>query len=438
MKKQKKIFLTRFFIAVIVFILSVLAFTNVFYPIHFFNYQFLPLFERIIIDFSWLSLVIFSILIIITILFGRLYCSILCPFGIYQELLNTIHPKKEKVQKNLVLKYFLSSIIFGFLIAGSACIAKFLDPYTLFGSSLSNTTIGIIAFTLISILVFFKGRFFCSNICPVGTILGIVSKFSLNKICINKDKCVSCKLCEKNCPTGSINIENKTVDNETCVKCLKCISKCKVNAITYGICKKQDIQFDKKRRDALIWAGFLGLSIITFKKFSSATKKTVNKVKDFILPAGAKNKERLLATCLNCNLCVQRCPMKIIKKANNNFNAVSLDYKNGYCKFTCNRCSKRCPSGALHHISLQEKQNTQIGLANVDNNHCIQCGICAKSCPKGAIIKDDGEFPIIDKKLCIGCGKCAFECPTKAIKIYPVTKQRLLTKVFLEDEKENG
>ncbi len=429
MKKTQLIFFIRFFIATIFFLLGIFAFTNAFYPIHFFNYQFLPLFERIIIDFSFFALSSFVVLNLITLFFGRFYCSTLCPLGTYQEILCNVFHRKQGSRKNFALKYFLASIVFSLLITGEAYIAKYLDPYTIFGLAISNSLIGIIAFILISILTFFKGRFFCANICPVGTVLGLLSKISLNKIYINKDKCISCKACEKNCPTGSICLKDKSVDNETCIKCLKCIPSCKLNAITYGITSKENIKeisIDKEKRKFLVSAGLLGLSIIVLKKISYTSKKINNKIKNFILPAGGENKDRLLKTCLNCNLCVQRCPMKIIQKADNDFEAIHLDYKNGYCKFDCNRCSKRCPSGALHHISLKEKQNTQIALANIDTSHCIQCGICVKSCPKNAITKKEKEFPRIDEDICIGCGKCAFKCPTKTIKINPIQQQRVL------------
>lgn len=137
------------------------------------------------------------IMVVVTALFGKFYCSTLCPFGFLQEALALIFKRKNKAIKNYPTKYFIMALTFGALTGGSAVALRHLEPYSLFGSAITVSILGIVATLLVLAIVFFKNRFFCTNICPVGALLGLVSKFSLNKININQDKCLSCGMCEK-------------------------------------------------------------------------------------------------------------------------------------------------------------------------------------------------------------------------------------------------
>lgn len=199
---KKNFYYIRLTISIIVLLLSIVAVLGLFYPFKFLDFQFLPVFERTIFDFSVLSLILFLALIVFTLLFGRFYCSCLCPFGIIQEFF-FISKKKKAPIKNYPIKYFILAVSFGFLIGGTTFIIKYIDPYTIFSSSFNLTVFAIVALVLVLILTLSKNRFFCSNICPVGAILGLISKFSINKIYIDNKKCVSCSMCEKKMPHRS-------------------------------------------------------------------------------------------------------------------------------------------------------------------------------------------------------------------------------------------
>ena len=155
-------------------------------------------------------------------------------------------------------------------------------------------------------------------------------------------------------------------------------------------------------------------------------KAVAAKVKKTVLPAGAENAEDFANRCLNCNLCVQNCPMQIIKKADGDYPAVHIDYTDGFCDYDCRKCSEICPSGAIKRLTLAEKQKTQIGLAVINENTCIKCGLCVMKCPRGAISKEDGSFPLINTDECIGCGACQNACPVKAITVMPIEQQKIL------------
>ena len=413
--------------AVVIGILTVLAFAGLFYPVKVFDIQLTALLQRVLVDFSLAAGILLGSLLVITFLFGRIYCSTLCPLGLYQEMLMLVFRRRIAVQKSRPYKYFLAAVVFGSLVGGTTVLMRLIDPYSLFGSAAGGAVLGISALTVLAILVWFKGRLFCSNICPVGAVLGLISEHAVNRMYIEKDICVSCGVCASKCPTGSIDFKNKTVDNETCIKCFKCMSGCRKGGLRYGLKPADKTPFSPVRRKLLAGgAAAAAVFVLAVKGGVELGKTVAAKVKKVILPAGAGSAGRFADKCLNCNLCVENCPMKILKKANGDYPAVHIDYAESFCDYNCNKCALVCPSGAIKRISLAEKQKTQIGLAVIDEETCIKCGLCVMKCPREAITKEDGEFPKVSADLCIGCGACKSTCPVKAITIAAAEKQKTL------------
>lgn len=423
---NKKYRYLRGVIAVIVGVLSVLAFAGMFYPVQIFDVQLTALLQRALVDFSLFTGILLAGLLIVTFLFGRIYCSTLCPLGLYQEFLMLLFRRKVSVQKNKPYKYFLAAITFGALVGGTAYLVRLIDPYTLFGSAVSGAWLGVSVLVALAVLVWFKGRLFCANICPVGVLLGLISKHAVNRIYIENDKCVSCGLCAAKCPTGSIDFRNKAVDNETCIKCFKCMGGCRRSGIHYGRKAEAPVPFNPSRRRLLIGGAVVAAFALAVKGGIELGKAVAAKIKKVIVPAGAGSAEEFANRCLNCNLCVQNCPMKILKKANGDYPAVHIDYEDSFCDYNCNKCSQICPSGAIKRLTLAEKQKTQIGLAVINKQTCVKCGLCVMKCPRKAITKEDGQIPLVDANECIGCGVCQAACPVKAISIMPLEKQKTL------------
>ncbi len=156
-------------------------------------------------------------------------------------------------------------------------------------------------------------------------------------------------------------------------------------------------------------------------------KNFAKNVRNIILPPGAQNALRMANKCLNCNLCIENCPNKILVKADNAFPAVHIDYSKGkgYCKFDCTECSKTCPAGAIQRITTEEKQNTRIAMASINPEKCTGCGLCTFECPTGAISKENGKT-ILDGSKCIGCGKCKTVCRFEAIEIFGINEQKII------------
>lgn len=193
----------------------------------------------------------------------------------------------------------------------------------------------------------------------------------------------------------------------------------------YGFAPKMPVSFNLKRRQVIISGVVLAIFGGMAKAGIELKNKISEKIKDVILPPGAGDKEKFLNKCLNCNLCVENCPNKIIKKADKEYGAVYLDYSNGYCDYNCAKCGEVCPSGAIKRLPLKEKQRIRIGMAMINENNCNQCGLCIETCPVHAITKINGKT-VLDTSRCIGCGACRNVCKFNAIDVYTIKEQRVL------------
>ncbi len=429
MLKAKTLQKTRIALALIVATLCIGGLLGLFYPIKIFDLNIAPLIQSSITSFTIFSGILIAFLLLLTLLFGRIYCSTICPLGLLQELyLLIFHRKKLPTQKSSSIKYFIAAIAFGTLLGGTAYFMRLIDPYSIFGSAISGTTYGITIIVIIALLTWFKGRYFCTNICPVGTLLGLIARHSIYKLQIDKDSCVACGLCTQKCPSGCIDFKNKTINNETCIKCFRCLTLCHNGGISYKREKSQksNTSLNFGRRRFLIGAGALAVLAVAYKSGVKLGDNVVKKLKNVLLPPGAGNTKDFANKCLNCNLCVANCPMKIIQKADEEFPVVHIKYQKSFCDYNCHKCSEVCPSGAIQRLTLKEKRHTQIGLATINIDSCIQCGLCVMECPRSAITKEQGDFPKVDADKCIGCGACQAVCPVSAIKVQALETQKTL------------
>ncbi len=449
---NKIIYWLRLSTSAIVLIISFLAFTTTFSSFaKFFAIQFGPSIANLVASFSVTVLVSVLVIIILTFLFGRFYCSLICPLGILQNFIGFFSLKRSNNYKNMAkTRYTIAAIVFGALFFGWAVGLKILDHYTNFGLIASSIytpihnfitksphyeftiltlTISLIPFIILILLVLFKRRFFCTAICPVGTVLGLFAKFGIFRLKIS-DKCVTCGACFRNCPAGSINLKNKIIDNEICIRCLKCFSICPKQAISFGIgCdNKKTVPFSQSRRNFVLGSVLVLGAAATGIGSAIVRGKTLlkNKIRS-ILPPGAGDYSRFSSKCTSCQLCVAVCPNKVIHPRDINHSAIYMDYFKNFCKYDCNACSSACPTGAIKKITLEEKQHTRIGLAKINRDLCINCGICAYKCPVKALnIEEDsnGDRTLkYNAAVCIGCGACQVSCPHNAIEIVGIVEQ---------------
>lgn len=406
------------------------------------------------------NFVVVATLILVTLLFGRVYCSVICPLGVMQDIISFFSGKRRGkslrfgYRKGKVLRYGLLVLFVVLMVLGLNSIAVLIAPYSAFGRIVSIATgtpvsiaVALVTFLVVAGLAWWKGRLWCNSICPVGTALGFFSRFSLFRPVIDTGKCIGCSKCAKKCKASCINDKEHSIDYSRCVACMDCISNCSVGAIGYtlrrksgcGVAKTEascDAPADKGRRAALSIIGMAtaggviraqerkgdgGLAVIEKRAVPPREVKPV--------PAGGKGIEHFSDKCIACQLCVKSCPNNVLRPSSSlgNFLQPEMSFENGYCRPECTVCSEVCPAGAITQISEEEKSSIQIGHAVWIAENCVvltddvNCGNCARHCPSGAItmvpVNPEDEksrmVPSVDAEKCIGCGACEHLCPAR-------------------------
>ena len=420
-------------------------------------------------------------IVIITVLFGRVYCSFICPLGIFMDITSGIKEKFRKTKQKYLKEYkFLRCLIFFSVIiiaaTGSLLPLKILDPYSIFGRTVTyifrpliigfNNLSGMILesadlyllnpvpyrglhlyvlifsaimFITIVLLTIYNKRIYCNTICPVGTFLGIISKYSFLGVRIDKEKCVKCGICEAKCKSSCINVSEKNVDNSRCVTCFNCTGSCKFNAIKYSNrnFNEKSEKADKSRKNFLLTSGLLlsGASSSLFgkyKTFFTTENYRPEKSRLPLTPPGSKSLENYRSKCTACYKCVSSCPGQVLQPVFTEYGAEnmlipSMNYNYAYCNYNCHNCGAVCPTGAIEPLKTEQKQKVQIGIAVFVRKLCVvikdhtECGACSEHCPTKAVtmIEEDGVMvPFVKEEICIGCGACEYACPARPKAIY--------------------
>lgn len=431
------------------------------------------------------------LLIIVTLLFGRIYCSTICPLGVFQDVAARIGKARKKLPYSYSparswLRYGVLAAFIAAMLAGFASAAALIAPYSSYGriagnlfaplwqwgnNLLANTAervgsyafyetevwiksiptfiTAVATFTILILLAWKNGRTYCNTICPVGTILGLFSRFSLFRISIDADKCNKCNVCSRNCKAACIDSDKYKVDSSRCVACGNCIGKCKRGAIGYRLsyvtaksssAESKDTQNTGKqhstaRRDFFTVAALMaGASVMKAQEkgdggLAVIENKKIPKRNTPIVPAGTLSTRNMAQHCTACQLCVSACPNGVLRPSDNlkTFMQPEMSYERGYCRPECTKCSEVCPTGAIKQISKADKSSTQIGHAIWVKQNCVvlnddvECGNCARHCPSGAILmiptdsekEDSLKIPAVNTERCIGCGACENLCPSR-------------------------
>lgn len=442
--------------------------------------QFVPSTLNFISTAGWLSLG-FIIVLVLTTLFGRVYCSFICPLGIFQDIItrisNVFRRKKRRfsfLKPRQILRYSL--LVFTLLAAmsGFIIILGWLDPFSIFGRFMTHAvrpvfvyinnnvsslffswdiyslapieyrayswaSLGAVVGTFIIIVWMsaFYGRQYCNTVCPVGTLLGLISKFSLYKIRLDQEKCNSCGLCKNSCKAGCIDSNNKTVDMSRCVGCFNCLTACKSNGVLYNSSNLTlNRDSDESRRNFITKTATLLLTgaglTNAIAQPESSDPTLIPEEKEFpVSPPGSKSLEHFISKCIACHLCVSICPKQVLQPSLfdyglKGFLQPRMDYHTSYCNFDCTLCGEVCPTGAILPLTLEEKHVEQIGKVVFIRRNCIvrtdltDCGACSEHCPTKAVEMIPWRrvllIPKVHPDICIGCGACEFACPTKPYK----------------------
>lgn len=427
------------------------------------------------------------LLVALTLLFGRLYCSVICPLGVMQDIVAWFGSRGKRRKFRYAyssakngLRYGVLALFVLALVAGVGSLVALLAPYSAYGRIASNLfapiyrwgnnllawfaervdsyafystdvwlrslptfLIALATFVVLAILAWRNGRTYCNTICPVGTVLGLLSRYSLFRPVIDTDKCNGCTLCSRRCKAACIDAKHHTIDYSRCVACMDCLDACAQGAISYRRRKKQPVAdavaepvVDVSRRHFLTGAALLvgaaaakaqekkvdgGLAVLLDKKVLHRATP--------IVPPGAQGLWHVARHCTGCQLCVAACPNGVLRPSTRLEALMQPEssYERGYCRPECTKCSEVCPAGAIHPITPEEKSAIQIGHAVWVKENCIpltdgvSCGNCARHCPTGAIqmVSSDAanpdapKIPVVNEERCIGCGACENLCPAR-------------------------
>ncbi len=403
-----------------------------------------------------LNVVVVVALVVLTLVFGRIYCSVICPLGVMHDLLARLRRKKNKYDYSKEVKWLRYPVLVLFVLAGVAGIGslfQLLAPYSSYGRiatmifqpiwkgcnnllamaaehyesyafysidtwvrSMPVLIIAAITLVVLFVLAWRGGRTYCNTICPVGTILSFFSRFSWLKVHFDTDKCKNCSMCSKNCKAACIDYKTHTVDYSRCVVCGNCIDKCKFGALSYSPLKLKGVRDGQKDAqhnnsvDASKRSFLIASTMVTTAAFAQKKEKLMDgglaEIEDKVqpdrqtplTPPGSLSFQNLSTRCTGCQLCVSECPNQVLRPSNDLLHLMqpTMSYEKGYCRPECTRCSEVCPAGAIKPLDDIEKSSIQIGHAVWIKKNCV-------------VLTDEVE-----------CGNCARHCPSGAIEMVPL------------------
>lgn len=399
-----------------------------------------------------LNVAVIAGLIAVTLIFGRIYCSVICPLGIMQDGFGWLGKKAKRNRYSYSkpkneLRWVMLALMVGAVLAGITAFVVLLAPYSAYGRIAQNLfahvwawinnllavwaeshesymfysvdvwlkggltlLVAVVTLVVLGYLAWKNGRTYCNTICPVGTVLGFFARFSLLKPVIDTSKCNGCGLCARNCKAACINSKEHKIDYSRCVTCFDCINKCRQGAISYTVRRRaaQSEIPDSGRRSEADGSrrGFFAVTAtVATAAIARAQEKTVDgglavivdkKIParlTRIVPPGAKSIKNVSMHCTACQLCVAACPNEVLRPSSGlaTFMQPESSYERGYCRPECTRCSDVCPTGAITPVSVADKSSIQIGHAVWVKENCV---------------------PLTDG---VECGNCARHCPVGAI-----------------------
>lgn len=439
--------------------------------------------------------------IVLTLIAGRVWCGWVCPLGTLLDVVPGRLPDARQVDRLTrwrKLKFGVLLLILFCAILGNLTLI-FLDPITLLYRSLAGAfwpaalwlfnslealmyhiaplrgiveqldrmlratvvpaSVPIMPFAVFTGLLVIavlalnlvRKRFWCRYVCPLGALLGLLSRFAFLQRRV-ETSCRQCRACARHCPTGTIDPQRANEsDPAECIMCLDCLEPCPADAQTFRfrlpVRKRWD--YDPSLRTAF---GSLGVALLGTGLMG--IEPVLNRRTLPLRPPGVKDEAEFLARCIRCGVCIEVCPTKALQPSITHSGWVGfltpvLVPRIGYCDYSCNKCGQVCPAGAIPQLSLEEKRQAVIGYAYVDRSRCIpwvdfrNCIVCEEMCPvpvkaiqteEVEVWAPDGQRvkvkrPHVIHERCIGCGICENHCPVSgeaAIRVKPATDLSVL------------
>jgi ferredoxin len=503
--RWKKVRVLRVVLSLLFFTLFTLMFTDAWhlFPRNFTvllaSLQIVPAILKVVTVGGGVAAAGLALVVGVTLLVGRVYCSTVCPLGVLQDVMFRV---ARKINRRMRFKYnrapqwlhysVLAVSVVLVLLGGTMIIGDLLEPFSNFGrmvnafilpaAVLTNNAIadvlgnfgiyflyniqlhlegigalslGVLFFVTLGYLSMTDGRLFCNSFCPAGAILSLLSRMSLYRLVIAKEVCNDCGACDKVCKAECIDSATKQIDFSACVGCFNCVRSCPEEAISYERRPLPDLQpadagFDRGRREffrniTLPTAAFLVAPGIV-KGGGALIKEAMP-----VTPPGSLSIAHFTSVCTACHLCVTSCPTGVLQPSFLEFGfsgmfQPKMDYSVNYCNYDCVICGEVCPTGAIVPLDVPAKKLVQIGKTTFKKDDCVvvskkkDCAACSEHCPTKAVHTipyENGLFlPEVDDELCIGCGACEHACPVTPRKAILVTANEVHLKARKPDVKK--
>jgi polyferredoxin len=447
---------------------------------------------------------LWSLVILIPTLFlGRFFCGWICPMGTLQHWVGNMPSEakrgKQRIESNRYKRW--QTVKYVVLIAG--LVAAFfgtmaigwLDPFSLLVRSIGLSLLPAFNFAVRSLITplehshvalvritgeslhtglqaavldfrqtrFAQGlflgvlflailvaslrvtRFWCRSICPLGALLGAVSRWSILGLHKDAASCDKCNRCLLHCQGGDDPIGGVPWRKSECHMCMNCVDSCPHSSLTFKFFRneREVASPDMGRRRALTGLA-AGAAVVPLMRANTGLGKGRH---DLLLrPPGALDEEAFLSRCIRCGECMKVCPNNSLHPTLDQAGieglwTPTLVPRIGYCEPSCVLCSEVCPTGAIWQITPKEKgwvvgvgaqsQPVRLGTAFYDRGRCLpwaeatECIVCEEWCPvspkaiyveEADVIDSAGKTktlkqPRIDPSRCVGCGACEYACP---------------------------
>lgn len=420
-----------------------------------------------------------------TLLLGRIYCSTACPMGTLMDVAARLRMALERRRRGRATRYRYEApslrgrysvlAVTGICVAlGFTILPSLLDPYSAYarivaaarcavvssagraaGIGIASAVVALATLGVVAAVAWRRGRHICTAWCPIGSTLGLVSRYSLYHADVNTDMCVRCSRCADVCKASCIDPADMTVDTSRCVVCFDCMDVCPTGAITYrrdrhrlttpllqptrpaataGYSKNAASQPVRMDRRSFLRLGIVVAAATATGRLAASDPAWAPrplKALNAPLPPGFASRNAYLRRCTACAACVAACPTGVLRPSTREFGLGHtlqpvMDYSAAACATDCNRCTQVCPSGAIMPLTLGEKRRFVIGKARIRLQNCLAygrgetCGRCARRCPYGAltmtVFSDGRRGPQLDLTKCTGCGQCETVCPSEPYK----------------------
>ena len=478
---------------------------------------------------------LWSLVILLPTLFlGRFFCGWICPMGTLQHFVGNMPSEakrgKQRIEANRYKRW--QTVKYVVLIAGlvAACFGSmaigWLDPFSLLVRSLSLSILPAINFAVRAILAplesshiaaikatggiihaalqflvldfrqahFAQGlvlgvlfvailaaslritRLWCRSICPLGALLGTVSRWSVLGLHKDPDSCDKCNRCLMHCQGGDDPIGGAPWRKAECLMCMNCVGSCPHDSLQFRFFrptagKMEEVASPDLGRRRTLTGIAAGAVAVPLMRANTGMGKSRNE--RLLRPPGALDEPEFLSRCIRCGECMKVCPNNslqptLVEAGLEGLWTPTVVPRIGYCEPSCVLCSEVCPTGAIWQITPKEKgwvvgvggqnQPIRLGTAFYDRGRCLpwamatECIVCEEWCPVSpkAIYVEEAQVmdsagnvktlkqPRVDPSRCVGCGACEYACPLQehpAVYVTSIGESRSPTSQILLNRK---